>query len=113
MAQLVASMSGVVLGGVVEVVFWKQNIYSISQPESQAVDPHLATKCHKLQSPEMGIEPVSQDLQANTLPRRCQNQLLPQVYYFLDLLYICTRRLVRMQLIGILETRECVFTDRF
>ena len=51
-------------------------------PETQAVDPHtghlMSEGAEKSQPPEVGIEPGPQDLKANTLPRHCKSQLLPQ-----------------------------------
>ena len=38
----------------------------------------MSQGAEKSQPPEVGIEPGPQDLQANTLPRRCKSRLLPQ-----------------------------------
>ena len=50
-------------------------------PETQ-VDPHtghqMSHVAEKSQPPEVGIEPGPQDLNANTLLRRCKSRLLPQ-----------------------------------
>ena len=61
-------------------------------PETQAVDPHnghqMSQGAEKSQLPEVGIEPGPQDLQENTLPRRCKSRLLQQgsksVFIYLD-----------------------------
>ena len=52
----------------------------VSAPMSNVpnLQPVHQMGAEKSQLPEMGIEPGPQDLEANTLPRRCKSRLLPQ-----------------------------------